>query len=219
MRRVAVSFACYIALIGCSSSEELHPTIGSTGTAASHQTASSALASSSTAAAIWPSVLDRPSGIRFKMPGKPSMTKRQLSAGDGTLIDDRTYALDLSANRAVKVEIETGVQRPIRVVSSLDAIPEAMRQQLVSDGNQNVEVKEKKHLSVRGRPALSVLIQFSPPNPHFGPSVNLACLINDGHAIVIAQTIDFAAPGAGLPAALRRDRATQATLLAGITLV
>ena len=170
------------------------------------------------AGAAWRTVADRATGISFRLPQTPTVQSKAATVA-GIPVDRRTYSVTspdplAKTGLGTAVTIETATDARATKSWPLDALPQQYIDQLSTDGASDAVVLEKRTLQVAGRPALSFRFRFTPPQG--GPVVWLACAIDAGRALVIAETIGFP-DGSHEQALLAEERPVQAKLVAGIT--
>ena len=91
------------------------------------------------------------------------------------------------------------------VFDNLKVLPSTLVTSLQKAGRRNVRITGVSSTKVKGRPALSFHVSYTPAGTLSDPPIWFYTAIDDGSALVVVQTIDL--PDAGTTAArLPRDR-------------
>lgn len=148
----------------------------------------------------WHVYTDRPTGIRFALPGMPRLTRKSGAASDGTPVEKRLYQFNLAPGYQrdfeLSVAIVSGKHVPVTYEGTrLRAIPAALVKQFRAAGAADFKILEERPLSVDGERALDFRISFTPLDSSVDKAVWFFRVIADGRALVLIQTIGFPPPG------------------------
>ena len=194
--RASILAACLTlgATTACSSTVAGHGTTGAATGLTRFPGSATPRPTATRAASAWIQVQDSTTNFRFELPGTPHLREDPDTRTGSTDIQRRMYSATASGGVLSVTIVNTDDGSELS--DDLDAIATGLVREFAQAGTADAQVLEKRRRQLRGRPALSFRVRFTPSGAGKGPVVWLAWVIYAGPAVVIAQAITFPQPGA-----------------------
>jgi len=133
----------------------------------------------------WVETTDAPSGITFKLPGKPEVEDISETGPDGTTTTGRMYTVETADGALIGLV----VYDVPGTTANLHDVLQGFRQGFTEEGGETATVSRGEETTVNGHPALDARLSVEGSEPLLGST----CLIGDETHIVQTATLGPAA--------------------------